>query len=279
MRDCVTETITVKGLDGFIRSILELRDHWAGDDLSGADIWFRGVKRSSFQLIPGAYWRSQCDEESLFVSFKAAAPSYVPTRPGNDWEWYFLGQHYGLPTRLLDWTESPLTALYFALTEKDGDCAVPQADDPPTVWMMDPAQLNQATHRLSEGYLFIPDVTKLRSWLPSECGRDKPPKSFTDDSDFRDNSKPVAIYPVRYNSRLVAQRGVFTVHGTEELPIDHVFRRSNTDGSSRIAKITIDPASCQQLLRDLVAVGVNQTAMFPEPGSVASDLVRHYAAR
>ena len=127
--------------------------------------------------------------------------------------------------------------------------------------------------------MFIPDATKLRAWLPSDCGRGKSLKSFTEDSDFKDNSRPVAIYPVRYNSRLVAQRGVFTVHGTEEIPIDAVFKNSITVGSPRIARISIDPDACQRLLRDLTAVGVNQTAMFPEPGSVASDLVRHYAAK
>lgn len=269
----------IESLDGFIKEILRRRDSWQDDTVGEAELWFRGVKLASHGLLPGAYWRKQCDEESLFLSFKAAAPSYVPARPANDWEWYFLAQHHGLPTRLLDWTESPLTALYFALTDKDGNCISPAAGDPPVVWMMDPAQLNQVTHRLSDGWLFVPDVTRLRAWLPSDCGRGKTPKSFSDDSDFRDNSKPVAIYPVRNNSRLVAQRGVFTVHGTEEDPIDTVFRRSIDGGTPRIASLWIDPAACGRLVKDLAAIGVNQTAMFPEPSSVASDLVRHYGAK
>jgi hypothetical protein len=54
-------------------------------------------------------------ERHLFNEFKRRAYSYLERVPQDEWEWLFLAQHHGLPTRLLDWTTSPLIALHFAL--------------------------------------------------------------------------------------------------------------------------------------------------------------------
>lgn len=91
---------------------------------------YRGVSDADYQLLAkvGRDWKLGCkvlqiSEQSLLEQFRVRAIQYVSIRPQSDWEWLALGQHYGLPTRLLDWTENPLVALYFACaghSDKDG---------------------------------------------------------------------------------------------------------------------------------------------------------------
>jgi hypothetical protein len=82
---------------------------------------FRGHSNSSYDLIPsvgrGAHTSRSREkyEESLFDIFRREARGYLAAVPANDWEWLSIAQHHGLPTRLLDWTQNPLAALYFSV--------------------------------------------------------------------------------------------------------------------------------------------------------------------
>jgi hypothetical protein len=46
---------------------------------------------------------------------KGVAPPLTPSRPENDWDWLSLGQHYGMSTRMSDWSANPLISLFFAV--------------------------------------------------------------------------------------------------------------------------------------------------------------------
>lgn len=93
--------------------------------------FFRGHSSIDYKLIPsiGRFYKEGQEqallqlEKEMFEDFKRKYSLFTDVRPRNDMEFLFLAQHYGLPTRLLDWTYNPLIALYFACIsnpDKDG---------------------------------------------------------------------------------------------------------------------------------------------------------------
>jgi hypothetical protein len=103
-------------------------------DIDGPNI-FRGQSNEAWSLIPSlGRWHNILDgyenwrvfEEDVLLRFKKYAVQYLSKEPKNDLEWLIIGQHHGLPTRLLDWTKNPLKGLFFAVEDENAktDAAV-----------------------------------------------------------------------------------------------------------------------------------------------------------
>jgi hypothetical protein len=107
--------------------------------------WFRGVGRTEYKLVPSIYRENVCrynwiDADDIRGEFPRRAAAFMDyCRFYSAGELYHIMQHYGLPTRLLDWTEGMLFALYFSIREISTD----DNSLTPCIWMLNPWWLNE----------------------------------------------------------------------------------------------------------------------------------------
>jgi hypothetical protein len=156
----------MKYADADISSIPELLSKLKPQITKGEPVWFRGQSEFNWKLTPSvARVTGGIDAEFALVKrFKQNALSFLTNRPLSEWDWLFLMQHYGVPTRLLDWTESPLVALYFAVSEID------HLGEDGALWCLLPKELNVHANYQPELSLELPffGVDKqLEGYLPA----------------------------------------------------------------------------------------------------------------
>lgn len=234
----------------------------------GGWFWFRGVNDCSFELEPGAYWRPSYDEFSPLLDFVQEGRAYADIGELDDWKTYYLAQHNGIPTRLLDWTESFSAALFFALDGWNGSTT-------PCVWVMRPEYLNE----LSVGWrgLISPEQNKeLEIWLPRKIRKGANKVESADGKATYNSSMPLAIYPRKGNSRMIAQQGTFTIHGTEKIKLNKWIVNSASNPNEIICKVILDGWPKEESLRQLQALGIRRHTMYPDLHNYIQHLRAYY---
>jgi hypothetical protein len=261
-------TFNAKSIQEYIDQIFDIWNEWTENGRLPEEMWYRGVHdKDKHNLMPKAYRKSGIDEMSLLVKFETLAPAFVFREPHSEWDWQFLAQHYGLPTRLLDWTESPLVALYFAFDGWNG-----KTD--PAVWIIDAAILNKIS--INDARTFAVNTKFTESWLTKEIL--KGVRNFDDDEGKQyDNNLPIAILPSRAEPRIVAQQGMFTVHGVGRYPIEDIMLNSKVEEQS-ICKINLIGFDSNEIKQQLRILGLNKMTLFPELSGVTAKLKEDYGA-
>jgi FRG domain len=214
---------------------------------------YRGHADHTWSLLPSVrrdYTRAY--ERYLSNEFYARARTRHASCPeARDFAgWLSLMQHYGLPTRLLDWSYSPLIAAYFAVFEHGS------SGRDACVWALAPRAFNRA-----QGFEDLIYPLDARVLLPLV----KPALKGDDSSD-----RIAAAMAVETDPRMQMQQGAFTVHASDT-PIERL-----TGCDAWLRKMIIPRAVIAKFANEMELLGYRIDYLFPDLGSLARELKRFF---
>jgi hypothetical protein len=281
-------------------TFLKLQEELVGTDEKG-EVWCRGHSGLDWQLVPGLFReeRGVYDETAMFHSFRVRAPERHHDHR-SVFDWLCLMQHYEAPTRLLDWTENFLFALYFAVLPEGGECG--------RVMILAPKLLNREviqaeTIAVSDGFHVAVRSVQARArdysgWAREVAALECFPSSIDAHKctaiDPYEPSQlvepwlrdPVAVRPHRFNQRIVAQVGTFTLHAGKRYD-----SKSRTPAGDRLPeprhRFDLDDPASKAFLRhftvqkgairkELERMGIHHGTLYPELDGQTAFLVNKW---
>ncbi|KJS14713.1 MAG: hypothetical protein VR69_16765 [Peptococcaceae bacterium BRH_c4b] len=243
------------------------------------DFSYRGVCNSSYPLLPGIYReiilnesgisgnaKLYCAHEYEILShFIKEASSYISNIQRDDYLlWMEYAQHFGVPTRLLDFTSNPLVALYF--------CCKDKSETDGLVWVMNETNFCH-WYRQSDFVIHNEPISKqqiINSMIAEMKG------SFDYDPQKIEMKRPVSYIPYYIDQRMIAQSSRFLIWGTDTRPLGEMIteneymvlspegiRYEKLYDTRFIFQFKISSCYKYSILKQLNICGINEKALFP----------------
>ncbi len=254
-------------------------------------IWYRGQpRRCTWDLRPGLYRREfypHLQEGEPFPVTPAAALEallkkrfVLRSRPllgrkveKETLELLFLMQQHGVPTRLLDWTENPLAALFFAVRDEG------KRGEPPQEKSADHRQPKQTRRSGAAVYLLKPTALNSLSHIESILSDDEDEPSFgryvcLEFMMHLEAKYPTAYLPPLLHQRMVVQQSVFTLHGNDPSSLQDLNAIAEANGKKPfLAEIRIPRESLSNIYKELTGhAGVTEYSLFPDLDGLGREL-------
>jgi hypothetical protein len=230
------QEIHCKNWTGLISKIKEAKEKLGNPKT----VWYRGQSNSSYKLIPSLLRQKEgLEKEKEIFSFFKQVSSRFTTNSNTDWELLFSMQHYWIPTRLLDWSEVVGIPLFFASKFNE----TLEGNEAISLYVLDPIRLNLKSQKN-----YIPH-------LPGQADFEYQ-KIYFNKEPFAPNF-PIAISPNYNHNRLLAQKGVFTIHPDSNKSIEELCPDCGV-------KIIIAKQAIPEILEILELTNINEMSIFPD---------------
>lgn len=279
----------ISSLSEYINIIEELKDNYPSgmvmNNPTSNTFLYRGLSDEKYELLPGLFRKNTDEiedkkivndrylawikEKEILLSFIHQASSILKI-PSTDYvRWAEYAQHYGVPTRFLDWSSNPLVALYFACRDNNNSNG--------KVWLI---------HKLNYDKFWRINANVDKEELIKETVA-----KLIDGKKHVDYPKIYTPYYV--DERMSAQGSYFMVWGAKEEPFEKMFadekyKMQIQDKSTGIMvfgeaqqveflfEFTIHSDRKQRLLRELDTVGINEKTLFPGLDGIGRYIERRY---
>ncbi len=273
---------SVKSLEEFQKKFAEICQKWTHNkdgtevtkifDRPEFRLWFRGQADKTYGLKPGVFRNDFIHESDknksiplnqlillkerhLFKEFKRRSAGLIPSNI-DDIDLYFLQQHYGMPTRLLDWSSNLLVALFFAVQkydEKDG-----------LVFILDSYKLsnNENYGNPSKNNPDLKDSIKIIA-------------EWDDKFKFPKYTFPVSAH--YFDSRMLFQRAGFTFHVEQcnDLQCNDLLGHKNKP----INQICIEGQSKKIIRNELQLMGIDEFFIYGDLENLSKSLKSLFAGK
>lgn len=212
----------------------------------------------SYTLSPSIY-RGHLKAEyeiNFHTQFRSRALPYLKSRPqDNYWEWLFLMQHHSIPTRLLDWSNSALVALAFAILFQD------EFQEDAVVWCLNPTILNQSTRVNLDKFDKIPGISTNQNAQ----------SSYKLDA-AAIPSYPIAITGPLNSERIIAQKGTFTL-----FPNTNSFNlEDKQDANTFLTLLIIKKESVESMKKQLFYLGITESSIYLDLNNLAIEIKKEF---
>lgn len=233
---------------------------------------FRGLVNLKYKLVTSLVRLGHEDPEDIKFIERRLLESFKKYAHGqfdhnlSIWHWISLGQHHGLPTRLLDWTYSPFVALHFATHD------LSKMDDDGVVWCVDVFKIRQ----------FLPNelLEMIQSERVSVFSIENLAKLFKEFSQFDnpDASQDFMVFfePPSLDNRIINQCALFSFLSRPELDLDDWLARVSVNNEKLCKKIIIDKSLKWEVRDKLDQANITERVLFPGLDGLSAWLRRWY---